>query len=92
MDNEVLNKLIAQASAIERVVALLLSDSLKKLSEPDRMTFENALSPEGMKTLRPPRASNISDADDFAGRTIEYQRVVARILRAAQEIAGLEED
>jgi hypothetical protein len=89
MDNEVLNKIIAQTSALERVVTLLLSDRLQRLPESDLLTLRLALDPDNLK---PPTTSNLSDADDFAGRTLEYQRVVKRIVDAAQEIAKISGD
>lgn len=85
MDDHTLNNLVAQISAVERVVTLLLAEALKSLPMEDAGTLEMALSPK----MTPPPAPDINTADHWAGRTIEYERVVARILKAAQEIADV---
>jgi hypothetical protein len=85
MDHELLNKMIAQLSALERIATILLSERLKDLPLGDRLSLEEIVTGK----LTPPQTENLSLADDWAGRTLEYDRVIARILSVAQEIATL---
>ena len=73
---------------MERVVTLLLSEELKRLDMNDFLTLQALLSP----ATKPPVAPNIDVADDWAGRTIEFERVLTRILDAALEIAAQREE
>jgi hypothetical protein len=85
VDDHTLNSLIAQISAVERVVTLLLADALHKLPLGEAEELRTHLDAK----LAPPRTDDLSTADHWAGRTIEHERVLARILGAAQEIATL---
>ena len=83
MDNDALDRLTAQISAVERVVVMLLSDALKRLPPEEAYVLESVLKPE----LHPANVSDINTADYSAGRTLEYENFSARMLAAAHEIA-----
>jgi hypothetical protein len=85
MDNELLNKITAQLSAHERILTILLSERLKDLPLEDQSSLEEIVTGK----INPPQTRDLSLADDWAGRTIEYEHVIARILSIAQEIATL---
>ena len=85
MDEETLNKLVGRLTAHERVLTLLLGAHLKGLAPGDLAFFEAVIE----SPAPPPRADDVSSADHLAGRTIVYRESIARILGAAQEIAGL---
>jgi hypothetical protein len=89
MEEEVIGSLAAQLSGIERVVTLLLSEHLKRLSESDAIVLLAALNPTN---VTPPQTDDLDLADHLAGRTIMYRHVVQRIANAAQEIANLKAD
>lgn len=84
--NEEMNLLVAKIAAHERILTLLLSDRLKRLSEGDQIDLKAAIAPDG---VTPPASDDIGMADDMAGRTIVYRDTVTKILRSAQEIADL---
>ena len=86
MIEEMLHTIVATQVAHERVLTLLLSDRLKRLSPSDAMVLTAALDPS---SVTPPPTDNIGLADDLAGRTVVYREVVNRVLKAAQEIANL---
>jgi hypothetical protein len=85
MDNEIANTLIARTAALERIVTLLLADQLNRLPAEEAVALQTVVA----GTFSPPKTSDLSAADDFAGRTIAFQEAIARILRAAQEIADV---
>ena len=83
MDNDALDNLTSHISAVERVVVMLLSDALKRLPPEEAYVLESVLKPK-------PQLLNIPDintADRCAGRTCEYDNILARMLAAAHEIA-----
>lgn len=84
MHNENLNKIAGHAAAMERIVTLLLSDALVNLSPADQASLKKAIKQE----FPLPRTGDLGLADDWAGRSVHYERVISRVLGVAEEIAA----